>query len=51
MKISGYIPIYIPVYLFVEIVVIGMASYFIINFFHKKKVDRIEMADALKNRE
>lgn len=51
MKISGYIPIYIPVYLFVEIVVIGMASYFIINFFHKKKVDRIEMADALKNKE
>ena len=51
MKISGYIPIYIPVYLFVEIIVIGMASYFIINFFHKKKVDRIKMADALKNRE
>lgn len=51
VKISGYIPIYVPVYLFIEIVVIGMASYFIINFFHKKKVDRIEMADALKNRE
>jgi putative ABC transport system permease protein len=51
MKISGYIPIYIPVYLYAQIVVIGMASYFIINFFHKKKVDRIKMADALKNRE
>lgn len=51
MKISGYIPIYIPEYLYVEIVAIGMLSYFIINFFHKKKVDRIEMADALKNRE
>jgi putative ABC transport system permease protein len=51
MKISGYIPIYIPAYLYAWVVVTGMASYFIINFFHKKKVDRIEMADALKNRE
>lgn len=51
MKISGYIPIYIPVYLFAQIIVIGMASYFIINFFHKKRVNRIEMVDALKNRE
>lgn len=50
-KISGYIPIYIPTYLYVEIVIIGMVSYFIINFFHKKKVDKIEMADALKNKE
>lgn len=51
MKLSGYIPIYIPAYLFVEVVVIGMVSYFIINFFHKKKVYRIEMAAALKNKE
>lgn len=51
MKVSGYIPIYIPIYLFVEIVAIGMASYFIINFYHKKRVDRIEMAEALKYRE
>lgn len=51
IKISGYIPIYIPAYLYVWIVVIGMASYFIINYFHKKKVSQIEMADSLKNRE
>ena len=51
VKISGYIPVYIPTYLYVEIVVIGMVSYFIINFFHKKKVNRIDMAEALKNRE
>ena len=50
-KISGYIPIYIPMYLYLEIIVIGMATYFIINFFHKKKIDGIEMAAALKNRE
>ena len=50
-KMTGYIPIYIPVYLFTEIVVVGMISYFIINFFHKKKVERIKMSDALKIRE
>ncbi len=51
IKISGYIPIYIPGYLYVWIVVIGMASYFIINYFHKKKVSQIEIADSLINRE
>lgn len=51
MKVSGYVPIYIPLYLFAEIVVIGVVSYSFINFFHTKKVDRIEMAEALKNRE
>ena len=50
-KISGYIPVYIPTYLYAEIVFMGMCSYFVINFFHKKKVSRIEMTDALKNRE
>jgi putative ABC transport system permease protein len=51
IKISGYIPIYVPIYLFAEIVVIGLVSYFIINFFQKKKVFSIDMAAALKNKE
>lgn len=51
MKISGYLPIYIPYYLYVEVVAIGIASYFIINFFHVKKINKIQMTDALKNRE
>lgn len=50
-KISGYIPVYIPMYLYLEVILIGMVTYFIINFFHKKKVDKVEMAAALKNRE
>lgn len=50
-KTSGYIPIYIPSYLFALTVFIGMVSYFVINFFHKKKVYSIDMAAALKNRE
>lgn len=51
MKMSGYIPIYIPSYLFGEIGAIGLVSYFIINFFHKRLVYGIEMAAALKNKE
>ena len=51
MKLSGYLPVYIPMYLYPAIVAIGMASYFIINFFHVKRVNRIEMSAALKNRE
>lgn len=51
IKMSGYIPVYIPMYIFAEVIAIGLATYFIINFFHKKKVYRIEMAAALKNRE
>ncbi|MDD4113228.1 MAG: ABC transporter permease [Herbinix sp.] len=51
MKVGGYIPVYIPAYIYAEIVVIGMMTYFFINFFQKKKVGQIEMADSLKNRE
>jgi putative ABC transport system permease protein len=50
-KINGYIPIYIPVYLYIEIAVIGLLSYLVINYLHKKRVYRIDMAAALKNRE
>lgn len=51
MLISGYIPIYIPAYLYVWVVMTGGVSYFIINFFHKKKIGKIRVSDALKNRE
>lgn len=48
---SGYIPFYIPSYLYAQLVATGLISYFIINFFHKKKVYKIDMAAALKNRD
>lgn len=50
-KVSGYIPIYIPWYSYGEILLIGFGTYLIINFFHKKKVDHITMAEALKSGE
>jgi len=51
MKLSGYLPVYIPMYLYPEIVAIGMASYFIINFIHVRRINKIELSAALKNRE
>ena len=51
MKLSGYLPVYIPMYLYAEIVAIGMMSYFVINFFHIRRISKIEMAAALKNKE
>ena len=50
-KVSSYIPIYIPWYSYGEILLIGFGTYLIINFFHKKKVDHITMAEALKSGE
>lgn len=51
MKLSGYLPVYIPMYLYAEIVAIGMASYFTINFFHMRRINKIQLSAALKNRE
>ncbi|MBP7320374.1 MAG: hypothetical protein KA953_04870 [Lachnospiraceae bacterium] len=36
---------------FFEIVGFGMVTYLVINYFHKKKMNRIQLTDALKNRE
>jgi putative ABC transport system permease protein len=51
MKLSGYLPVYIPAYLYAEIVAIGMAAYFIINFIHVRRINKIQLSAALKNRE
>ncbi|WP_165835547.1 ABC transporter permease [Ruminiclostridium sufflavum] len=51
MKISGYLDIYIPLYLYLIIVAAGILSYFVINFFHIRRVNKIEMSLALKDKE
>lgn len=38
-------------YQYAEIVLIGMAAYFAVNGLHRKRIQKIKMADALKNRE
>lgn len=50
-KSSGYIEPFIPWYLYVIIVVIGLLSYFVINTFHVIKVNHINMTEAMKSRE
>ena len=49
--IEGYVPFYLPAWVYVFIAVVGIGAYFVINSFHVRKVQRIPMSDALKNRE
>ena len=49
--VEGYIPFYLPAWVYVAIVMIGILSYFVINAFHLRKVKKIPMSEALKNRE
>lgn len=49
--IEGYVPFYLPAWVYIFIAVVGIGAYFIINAFHVQKVRRIPMSDALKSRE
>ena len=49
--IEGYMEFYLPAYIYVEIVVIGLLAYYIINALHMRSINKIPMTDALKNRE
>ena len=51
LKIEGYLPFYIPNYVYLEIVGIGLVSYLVINFLHVRKVNNIDLSLALKERE
>lgn len=49
--VEGYIPFYLPVWIYVAIIVIGIVAYFAVNALHVRKVKHISMSEALKNRE
>ncbi|HHV29278.1 MAG TPA: ABC transporter permease [Clostridium sp.] len=49
--IEGYMDFYLPVSVYVKIVITGALAYFVINALHLQKVKRIPMNEALKNRE
>lgn len=51
MKSSRYIEAYIQPYLYVIMVMVGVLSYLVINFFHVKRVNKIDMVYALKGSE
>ncbi|WP_234121309.1 ABC transporter permease [Clostridium hydrogenum] len=50
-KMNGYMEVYVPSYLFVAIVAVGIISYLLINSLHIRRINKISMAEALKNRE
>lgn len=49
--IDGYIAFYLPMWVYIEIVIIGIVAYLCINGLHVLSVNKIPMTDALKNRE
>lgn len=49
--IEGYMPFYLPGYIYAEIIGIGIAAYFLINLIHMRNIRKIPMSEALKNRE
>lgn len=49
--IEGYMSFYLPMWVYIAIIAIGIAAYFFINAFNIRSVKRIPMTDALKNRE
>lgn len=51
IRINGYLEPYLPMYLFVFVVLTGFVVYLMVNFMHMKSVRKIEMAEVLKNRE
>ncbi len=50
-KIEGYLEVFIPLNIYITVILIGIITYFIINKFHIKKIDKIPMENALKDRE
>lgn len=49
--IDSYIAFYLPVSVYIEIIVIGIIAYLCINTLHVYSVKKIPMTEALKNRE
>lgn len=48
---EGYIEFYLPFWVYVAIIAIGILAYFVINGLHIYKVKKIPMSEALKNRD
>ncbi|MBQ6814593.1 MAG: ABC transporter permease [Lachnospiraceae bacterium] len=49
--IEGHISFYLPMWVYVAIVIIGIVAYYAVNAVHIRKVKAIPMSEALKNRE
>ena len=50
-KVSGYIEAYVSIYEYLIMFASGIVCYLVVNFFHIRRVNKITMTDALKDRE
>lgn len=51
MRFAGYIEIYMPMYVYALLFVVGLLVYFIISFIINKTIQRIDLGEALKDTE
>lgn len=51
LKVSGYLEVFVPWYVYIIVIVMGVVSYTVINALHMRDVNKIDMSEALKNRE
>lgn len=51
IKVNGYLEVYLPWFLFAIVVAVGFVSYMLINLLHMRRVNRIDFAKVLKDRE
>ncbi len=50
-KMSGWIPFYLSPKIYLEMMVLGLASYFLVSLFEYRRIKKIPMDEALKNAE
>lgn len=46
---SGWLPLHIPSYIYVEMVLLGIVSYLVVQLFLYRKIKKVPMDEALKN--
>lgn len=51
LKVNGHLEVFVPWYLYITAIVVGIVSYIAINYLHMRDVNKIKMSEALKNRE
>ena len=48
-KLSGWIPLYVSPWIYLVIIIMGLAAYFVVSLLEMKKIKRIPMDEALKD--
>lgn len=51
MQFAGYMEAYIPYYLYGMVFIVGLTTYYIVNFVLTKQIQRIDLGESLKDME